>query len=148
MAPELMARHPGHTWTVLSTGGPGNDLTAQVRLVVNPSRVAVVQVHAGAEVYNVIFEGHADTDDAYADDDRRKALQGRIDLAAAATRGPTRVTLRMAGGVVVASRLVVDPAGPNRLEGVAVFWPLRRLKALLQGRRLVEKVVDLPAIES
>ncbi|GAA1241063.1 hypothetical protein GCM10009657_16080 [Oryzihumus leptocrescens] len=148
VAPELMARHPSHTWTVLSGGGPGSDLTAEVRLAADPSRVAVVQVHAGAEVYNVIFEGHTDTEYAYADDDRGEALQGRIDLAVAATRGPTRVTLRIAGGVAVASRLEVDPAGPNRLEGVAVSWALRRLKALLRGRRLVEKVVELPAIEA
>lgn len=67
-------------------------------------------------------------------------------LAAAATRGPTRVTLRLAGDVVVQSRLVVDPDGPNRFEGAAVSWPLRRLKALLQRRQLVEKIVDLPAI--
>jgi hypothetical protein len=142
-----MARHPGHTWTVRSAGGAGQDLWAEVRLNEDPSRVATVQVNAGAEVFHVIFEKHTDTDYAYEEEDRREALQGRIDLAAAATRGPTRVTLRLAGDVVVQSRLVVDPDGPNRSEGAAVSWPLRRLKALLQRRQLVEKIVDLPAID-
>lgn len=109
--------------------------------------MATVQVHAGAEVYSVIFEGHIDIDYAYQDEDRREALQGRIDLAVAATRGPTRVALRLAGDVVVRSELVVDPDGPNRLEVVTASWPLRHLKALLRGRTLVEKIVDLPAIE-
>lgn len=146
LAPSLMARHPGHTLTVLSPGGPGKSLHAEVRLKADPSRVARVRVYASAEVYEVTFEGHEDTDYAYEDEDRLEALQGHIDLAAAATAGPTRVTLRLDGDVVVQSRLVVDPDGPNRLEGVAVFWPLRRIRALVRGRRLVERVVDLPAI--
>ncbi|EWS99815.1 hypothetical protein N865_20680 [Intrasporangium oryzae NRRL B-24470] len=109
--------------------------------------MAAVYVHAGAEVYHLDFEGHTDTDFAYEDRDRIEAFQGRIDLAAAATRGPTRVTLRLGGGVVVHSQLVVDPDGPNRLEGRTTSWPLRRLKALLQGHRLVERVIDLPAVQ-
>jgi len=109
--------------------------------------MVTVHVHAGAEVYSVMFEGHIDTDYAYQDEHRREALQGRIDLAAAATRGPTRVTLRLAGDVVVQSELIVDPDGPNRLEGMTTSWPLRRLKALLRGRTLVERIVDLPAVE-
>jgi hypothetical protein len=148
LAPELMARHPGHTWTVLSPGGPGKDLRAEVRLKADPSRVATVRVHASVEVYEVTFEGHEDTDYAYEDKDRRDVLQGRIDLAAAATAGHTRVTLRLDGDTVVQSRLVIDPGGPNRLEGVAVSWPLRKLDARLHGRHLVDRVVDLPAIRS
>lgn len=148
LAPRLMARHPGHTWTVLSPGGPGKGLQAEVRLKADPLRVATVRVHASAEVYQVAFEGHEDTDYAYDDEDRLEALQGRINLAAAATAGPTRVTLWVDGDVVVQSRLVVDPYGPNRLEGVAVSWPLRKLVARLHRRRLVERVVDLPGFPS
>jgi hypothetical protein len=148
LAPNLMARHRGHTWTELSPGGPGKCLLGEVRPNADPSRVATVQVHAGAEVYQVLFDGHTDTDYAYEDGDRVEALQGRIDLAAAATRGPTRVTVQLAGDVVVQSRLVVAPDGPNRLEGVAVSWPIRRLKARLRGRRLVKKILDLPAVDS
>ncbi len=47
-----------------------------------------MHVHAGAEVYQALTEGHTDTDYAYEDRDRSVALQDRIDLAAAATRAP------------------------------------------------------------
>ncbi len=147
LVPGLMGRHPGHTWVLLSPGGPGQDLRGEVRLIADPSRIAVVQVNAGAEVFHVDFAGHTNTDFAYDDGDRLEAFQECIDLAAAVTRGPTRVTLGLVGDVVVRSRLVVDPDGPSRLEGGAVSYPLRRLEAFFRGEGVVERVVDLPAID-
>ncbi len=148
LVPELMAPHPGHTWSLLSGGGHGVDLDFEVRPVAAPSRVATVVVLASAEVYHVSFEGHTDTDFAYDDADRPDALRGRIELAAAATTGPTRVTLKLAGETVIRSEVVLDPDGPGPLEAGPVYYPLQRLKAFLCHRRVVEKVLDYPAITS
>lgn len=123
LVPELMAPHPGHTWSLLSGGGHGVDLDFEVRPVAAPSRVATVVVLASAEVYHVSFEGHTDTDFAYDDADRPDALRRRIELAAAATTGPTRVTLKLAGETVIRSELVLDPDGPGPPGGRAGLLP-------------------------
>lgn len=86
--------------------------------------------------------GHDSTDYAYNDDDRPEALRGRVDLGAAATLGPTRVTLDRCGEVIVGSTMVIDPDSPSPREDSVVSWPFRRLNARLRGRRLTREVIS------
>ncbi|HQZ00986.1 MAG TPA: hypothetical protein PLQ63_13385 [Propionicimonas sp.] len=148
LIPGLMARHPAHGWTLTSGRIPGEDLVVTLSPVASPERTATVRVFAGAEVFFFEFAGHDSVDFAYDDEERPEALQERIDLAAAATLGPTRVTLDRAGDSVVRSTLVIDPDGPSPRENYGGTWPLRRLKARLRGRRIIRQVIDLPAIGS
>jgi hypothetical protein len=148
LIPGLMARHPGHEWTLTSGRVPGEDLVVTLSPVASPERTATVRVFAGAEVFILEFAGHESADFAYDDKDRPETLQERIDLAAAATLGPSRVTLDRAGDIVVGSTLVIDPDGPSPRENCGGTWPLRRLKARLRGRRIIRQVIDFPAIVS
>lgn len=145
LVPSLMARHPGHDWTLSSGRVAGEDLVVGLSPAASPERIATVRVFAGAEVFLFDFAGHGSTEFAYEDEDRPETLKERIDLAAAATNGPTRVALDWAGAVIVGSTLVIDPDGLGRREDVAVSWPLRRLKARLRVRRIVQQVIDFPA---
>jgi len=65
------------------------------------------------EGFTLTFVGHVSTDYAYDDVDRPKTLQERIELAVAATTGPTRVTLERLGVAVVGSWTVIDPGGTS-----------------------------------
>jgi hypothetical protein len=145
LVPGFMAQHPGYEWILTSPKGPGEDLVVTLFPVTAPERIATVRVDAGAEVFLVGFSGHNSVDFAYDDEDRPEALQERIDLAVAATLGPTRVTLDFDGDVTVASTLVIDPDGPSRREDGLMSWPLRRLKARLRGGRISRQVIELPA---
>ena len=146
MLPEIMARHPKHTWTLLAGGGEGNDLRIEIRPCASPARVADVTVAAGAELYFLTFAGHTHTDFAYEDVDRPEVLASRIAVAAAATTGPTRVTLECAGDSLVRSRLVLDADGPGPHEDQFVSYPFTRLKTRLLCRRVVKQVLDFPAL--
>jgi hypothetical protein len=142
-----MARHPNFTWTILSGWVPGEDLRIELHPLAWPERVATVQVNSGAEVFRFSFAGHVSHELAYRDDDRPETLQERIDHAAEATSGPTRVIRDCAGEITVRSKLVVDPDGPHpRPDGVS--YPLRRLKARLRGSRITREVADFPAAPS
>ena len=143
-----MARHPAHEWALSSGRVPGEDLVVTLSPVASPERTATVRVFAGAEVFILEFAGYDSTDFAYDDGDRPETLQERIDLAAAVTFGPTRVTLDCAGDIVVGSSLVIDPDGPSPRENPGGTWPLRRLKARLRRRRIIRQVIDFPAIGS
>ena len=140
-----MAGHPGQEWTLISGKGAGEDLVVTLSPVTAPERIATVRVYAGAEVFLFDFCGHRSADFAYDDEDRPATLQERIDLAVAATLGPTRVTLDVDRDVIVASTLVLDPDGPSPHEYSPVSWPLRRLKARVRGRRISRQVIDFPA---
>lgn len=146
LIPGLMARHPAHGWTLTSGRVPGEDLVVTLSPVATAERTATVQVFAGAEVFIFEFAGHESVDFAYDDKERPEALQELIDLAAAATLGPTRVTLDRAGDIVVGSTLVIDPDGPSPRENGGGTWPLRRLKARLRRRRIIRQVIDFPAL--
>jgi hypothetical protein len=148
LLPGLMDRYPGHRWTILSAGGTGVDLSFEVRPTVAPDRAATVKVLAGAEVYVMSFQGHTDADFAYNDEDRLEALEGRIELAAAATQGPTQVILEFAGDSVVGSRLLIGSAGLTAQAEAFHSWPLRRLKAHLFHRQITQRIIDLPGVGS
>ena len=143
-----MARHPVHEWTLTSGRVPGQDLVVTLSPVATTVRTATVRVFAGAEVFIFEFAGHESVDFAYDDTDRPETLQERVDLAAAATLGPTRVTLDRAGDIIVGSTLVIDPDGPNLREDCSGTRPLRRLEARLRRRRIIRQVIDFPAIGS
>lgn len=145
LVPELMPRHPNHRWTLVSGHAPGEDLVLTLHPDEWPDRVATVKVHVGAEVFSLSFAGHESVDFAYEDADRPDALQARIDLAVAATTGPTRVVRDCAGDLTVRSTLVVDPDGPHPREDQVVSYPLRRARALFTGRRVTRVVKDFPA---
>ena len=143
-----MARHPNFTWTILSGWVPGEHLMIELHPLTLPERVATVQVNPGVEVFSFSFAGHVSHDCAYEDDDRLEVLQERIDLAAEATSGPTRVVRDRAGEITVRSALVVDPDGPHLRPDGVVSYPLRRLKARLRGTRITREVADFPAAPS
>lgn len=145
LVPGFMAQHRGHEWLLTSPKGAGEDLVVTLFPTTAPERIATVRVNAGAEVFLVGFCGHSSADFAYDDEDRPESLQERIDLAVAATLGPTRVTLDFDGDVIVGSTLVIDPDGPNPRENGPVSWPIRRLKARVRGRRISRQVIELPA---
>jgi hypothetical protein len=148
LVPGLMARHPVHEWTLTSGRVPGQDLVVTLSPVATTMRTATVRVFAGAEVFIFEFAGHESVDFAYDDTDRPETLQERVDLAAAATLGPTRVTLDRAGDIIVGSTLVIDPDGPSIREDCSGTRPLRRLEARLRRRRIIRQVIDFPAIGS
>jgi hypothetical protein len=145
LVPGFMAWHPEQAWTLTSGRGAGEDLVVTLSPMTAPERIATVRVYAGAEVFLFDFSGHSSADFAYDDEDRPATLQQRIDLAIAATLGPTRVTLDFDRDVIVASTLVIDPDGLSPREYSPVSWPLRRLKARVRGRRISRQVIDLPA---
>lgn len=146
LVPGFMSGHPGHAWTLVSGNATGEDLLMHLHPVASPERVATVRVNAGAEVFCFTFADHVGTDFAYEDADRAEALKERIDLAAAATLGPTRVVLDRCGDLTVGSSLVVDPDGVSPLEDTVVNWPLRRLKARLRGGRTTRQVIEFPPV--
>ena len=145
LVPGFMARHPGQEWTLTSGTAAGEDLVVTLSPMTAPERIATVRVLAGAEVFLFDFSGYSSADFAYDDEDRPATLQERIDLAVAATLGPTRVTLDFDRDVIVASTLVIDPDGQGSHEYSPFSWPLRRLKARVRGRRISRQVIDLPA---
>lgn len=104
-------------------------------------------VDRGAEVFTLAISGHTDADFAYEDGDRPDALRGRLDLAAAALRGPTRITLVSAGQTLVRSTLVINPGVPDEIQGQEVSWPLKRLAAHLRRQPLKQEIIELAAIE-
>lgn len=146
LVPGFMSGHPGHDWTLVSGNTTGEDLLMHLHPVASPERVATVQVNAGAEVFCFTFAEHVGTAFAYEDADRAEALKERIDLAAAATLGPTRVVLDRCGDLTVGSSLVVDPDGVSPREDTVVSWPLRRLKARLRGGRTTRQVIEFPPV--
>ena len=148
LVPGLLTRHPGHDWTLVSGDAAGEDLLVRMHPAASPDRVATVRVNAGAEVFCFTFAGHVSTDFAYDDADRVEALRDRIDLAAAATLGPTRVVLERCRELTLRSTLVMDPDGVSRREDAVVSWPLRRLKARLTRGRISRQVIDFPFVES
>lgn len=146
LVPVMMARHPAHTWTLLSGGGPGIDLEFTLYPVAAPDRVATLCVDAGAELFMFRLADHSSTGFAYTDADQRETLEERIDLAVAASRGPTRVVVVRANGVLIESSLVVDPDGLSPTKDMVTSWPIRRLKARLARRRMVREVLDFPSV--
>jgi hypothetical protein len=116
----------------------------ELRPLAWPERVAIVRVNAGAEVFAFAFAGHESHDFAYADEDRLETLRERIDLAAQAAGGPTRVIREQAGGATIKNTLVVDPDGSNPRQDVASY-PVRRLKAFLKGSSITREAADFPA---
>jgi hypothetical protein len=144
LVPGLMARHPGWEWTLLSGRTPGEGLVIELHPLGRPERLAAVRVNAGAEVYSFAFAGHESHDFAYADEDRPETLRERIDLAAQAAGGPTRIIRDHAGGITIASILVMDPDGPQPRRDV-VSYPIRRLKSFLRGSRITRETVDFRA---
>jgi hypothetical protein len=144
LVPELMARHTGWRWILLSGRASGEDLVVELYPLARPERVATVRVNAGAEVFSFVFAGHESRDFAYTDDDRRETLRARIDLAMEAACGPTRVIREHAGGATIKSTLVVDPDGPSPRQEVASY-PIRRVKAFLTGSHIIREVTDFPA---
>ncbi len=147
LVPGFMSGHPGHDWTLVSGNASGEDLLMHLHPVASPERVASVRVNAGAEVFCFTFAEHVGTDFAYEDADRAEALKEQIDLAAAATLGPTRVVLDRCGDLTVGSSLVVDPDGVSPREVTVVSWPLRRLKARLRGGRTTDRSSSSPRCE-
>lgn len=141
-----MAQHPAHHWTLLSGLLPGEDLRLALHPVAEPGRIATVGALPGAEVFLVDFAGHTGVDFAYEDADQRELLEQSIDLAAAATTGPTRVTVDRAGDLTIASSMIVDPEGPYPRKILGSSRPLRRLRARLRGRRVTRSVVDFPRV--
>lgn len=148
LVPGLMSSHPAFEWTLVAGTVPGDDLQISVFPTSAPDRTATIVVLAGAQVFTAAFAGHVSTDHAYDDGARPEALQGRIELAVAATTGPTRVILERAGDAVLASTLVLDPESSSARQDTKVTWPLRRLKARLRGRRIVPEVLDFPEVPS
>ena len=130
----------------MSGNTPGEDLLMHMHPVASPERVATIRVNAGAEVFCVTFADHVGTDLAYEDADRAEALKERIDLAAAATLGPTRVVLDRCGDLTVGSSLVTNPDGVSPREDTVVSWPLRRFKARLRGGRITRQVTEFPPV--
>ena len=147
LVPALMARHPTHTWALTSGQREAEDLILEIRPKAAPERTAQVQVFRGAEVYFTDFAGHSSKDFTYEDEDRPEALQGRIELAVLATRGPTRVVLDRDGERIVRSEMVIDPDGPHREHDAIVTWPFPRLAARISGRQVTREVLDFAAID-
>lgn len=145
LAAELVGSHAGYRWSVLSPGGPDSDLRAEIRAVDDPSRMAVLWIRAGAEVFHVQVWGHEDTDLAYEDEERVEVLQERIGLAMAALRGPTQVTIWRAGDQVIRSRLVLTD-GTHEWQGQDVDRRLARVVAWFRGQRVVEQHIVVQAI--
>lgn len=145
LVPGQMARHLSFEWTILSGWVPEEDLVVELHPRGWPERVATVQVNSGAEVFSFTFAGHLSHGFAYEDQDRSETLQERIDLAAEAASGPTRVIRDCRGGITVRSTLVVDPDGPYPRPDV-VSYPLRRLKSLFRAGRGTREVDDFPAV--
>ena len=138
LVPGQMARHPSFEWTILSGRVPEEDLVVELHPRGWPERTATVQVNSVAEVFSFTFAGHLSHEFAYRDQDRSETLQERIDLAAEAASGPTRVTRDRRGGITVRSTLVVDPDGPHSRPDV-VSYPLRRLKSLFKAGRSTDR---------
>lgn len=147
LIPELMAEHPTHGWTLTSDGSAGDGLALEIFPLASPERVAVVRVNASAEVFNLSLAGHESTDFAYEEESRTDTLRGRIDLAVAATLGPTRITVDRCEGCILGSTMVIDPDG-LATEDAAASWPLRRLTARLLKRPIVREVIFLPGLGS
>ena len=145
LVPDLMTRHPGCEWTILSGRLPGEDLVIELHPRAWPDRVATVRVITAAEVFSFAFAGHVGHDFAYADIDRPDALRERIDLAVDAARGPTRVTRERRSGMTVGSALVLDPDGPHPRRDT-VSYPRRRLRSRLTGGRTTREVEDFPGL--
>lgn len=143
--PALMQQHLGHGWRLVCGDVPGEDLVIEVFPSSAPERCATVQVDPGVEVFRLRFAGHESADFAYADADRVEALRGRLELAVAATAGPTCVTVHRAGTQVVRSTMTIDPGGVSAREDSVTRWPLRRMAARLHRRPVTRHVIEFPA---
>lgn len=124
MVPSFMAPHTGHEWFLVSPKDAGDDLVLTLSPMTAPERLATVRVNAGAEAFFIDFCGHSTAEFAYDDEGRAETLQEQIDLAVAATLGPTRITLNVDGDVIVGSILVIDPDGSHPRQNGPVSWPL------------------------
>jgi len=139
-----MQGHVKVSWAFAQGLSDADDLVISLHPWAWPDRVATVTAYGGCEVFSCMFAGHVSTDFAYADADRLDALKGRIDLAVAATTGPTRVIIDRVGDEVVRSEMVIDPDGEGRADGV-VSYPVRRLRGLLR-RSPRREVREFPAV--
>jgi hypothetical protein len=128
---------------------PGEGLKVELHAHAWPDRVAKIEVTSGGEVYFLRFAGQmVGPDFGYDDDEKVEALKEVIKTAVALTVGPTRIKRTMADGVVLTSRLKIDPDGPNRQSlGVRLDHPVAYIKARLLRRRVTREVIDLPVAE-
>jgi hypothetical protein len=146
LVPALMAGHPTHEWVLMQGQREPKDLILEIRPRLALERVATVRVFRGAEVYFTEFEGHSSVDYAYEDAEREDVLRGRIELAVAATLGPTRVIIDRDGDVIVRTLMVLDPDGPRREQDAILSWPLRRVSARLNRHQLTRETLDFAAV--
>ena len=90
---------------------------------IRTDRTATIVVLAGAQVFSAAFAGHVNTHHAYDHEGcRPQALQGRIELAVAATTGPTHSDPGTRGDAVLASTLVLDPGSSSARQDTKVTW--------------------------
>jgi hypothetical protein len=148
LVPELMARHPQCAWSVV-TPVQGEALLIEIHPLVSPERVVRIDVNPGGEVYHLSFAGHeAGAEFAYEDPDKRELLEDLIKQAEDLATGPSRITRDMVDGVVVSSRMMLDPDGPDRrFYGLTVYQPATYAKARLSGRTITHEVIDFPSVD-
>ncbi|WP_460469001.1 hypothetical protein [Calidifontibacter terrae] len=141
LVPTAMARHPERSWHCeVSVSG---SLTGELSLRADPLRAARVLVRPGLEVFSAEIAGHVGMDFAYDDADRAGVLLERLDVAARALIGPSRVVLRRAGGRVVGSSLVIDPDGAQPSFDSEIVDTIGRIRAALGGHLKVrDEVID------
>ncbi|WP_323101807.1 hypothetical protein [Intrasporangium sp. YIM S08009] len=146
LVPGLMARHPNCAWTIVPARVPGDVLEIQLHDKAWPDRVAEIKVGSGGETYLLHFAGQLlGPEFGYDDVEKVEALEEVIETAVALTTGPTRITRDVADGVVLTTRLEIDPDGPNRESlGVNLDAPVAFIKARLRGREITREVTDLP----
>ncbi|WP_139142692.1 hypothetical protein [Humibacillus sp. DSM 29435] len=143
MVPGLMAKHPSHGWTMASGQPDTRDPILDIYPLAASDRKAQVQI--GLEIFFLDFAGHRTADFAYTDRDRVEVLEQRLELAARATLGPTRVTLYRVDGQIVRSTMVIDPDGPDREEDT-IMTTTGHFVARLLRRQVLPEVLDFPAV--
>lgn len=147
LVPDLVARHPHCSWTMVAARAPGDTLAVELHAKAWPDRVAKIEVTSGGTVFFLWFAGElVGPDFGYEDDEKIEALEDVIATAAALSTGPTRIRRGVADGLVLTTSITLDPAGPGRLDlGVSCHHPVEYLKARLRGR-VTHEVTDLPAL--
>lgn len=100
----------------------------------------------GGELFFLSFADYRDGPDfGYDDPDKREVLEDRIKEAVDLTTGPTRIIRDVVDGVVVLTRMVLDPDGPHqRSFGGNFNHPVSYVMARLRRRTITRQVSDFP----
>lgn len=146
LVPDLMARHPHCAWSIVSGRVQGEALVVELHPFAWPDRVAQIEVNVGGEVFFLSFaEYHDGPEYGYEDSDKREVLEDRLKEAVDLATGPTRIIRDMVDGVVVLSRLVRDPDGPEPRPVSTTFdHPAKYMIARLRRRTITREVSDFP----